>query len=119
RKRDCTTRESDFVPRCTRCTGFGHEESSCPSDTAVMVMELAVSEEDLAVEIQAFAATEAGKCSATIDDRVGGEALDKQVVQYIADSAATCNMTPDADGLTNYRECSRPLGLANGEEFLS
>ena len=117
RKRDCTTRESDFVPRCTRCTGFGHEESSCPSDTAVMVMELPVSEEDLAVEIQAFAATEAGKCSATIDDRVGGEALDKQVVQYIADSAATCNMTPDADGLTNYRKCSRPLGLAKGEEI--
>ena len=38
-------------------------------------------------------------------------------MQYIADSAATCNMTPDADGLTNYRECSRPLGLANGEEI--
>ena len=117
RKHDCTTRESDFVPRCTRCTGFGREESSCPSDMAVMVMELPVSEEDLAVESQAFAATEAGKCNAVIDDRVGGEALDKQVVQYIADSAATCNMTPDADGLTNYRECSRPLGLANGEEI--
>ena len=117
RKRDCTTRESDFVLRCTRCTGFGHEESSCPSDMAVMVMELPVSEEDLAVESQAFAATEAGKCNAAIDDRVGGEASDKQVVQYIADSAATCNMTPDADGLTNYRECSRPLGLANGEEI--
>ena len=117
RKRDCTTRESDFVPRCTKCTGFGHEESSCPSDMAVMVMELPVSEEDLAVESQAFAAAEAGKCNAAIDDRVGGEALDKQVVQYIADSAATCNMTPDADGLTNYRECSRPLGLANGEEI--
>ena len=101
RKQDCTTRESNFVPRCTKCTGFGHEESSCPSDTAVMAMELPVSEEDPALEIQAFAATEAGKCSATIDDRVGGEALDKQVVQYIADSAATCNMTPDADGLTN------------------
>ena len=117
RKQDCTTRESDFVPRCTRCTSFGHEESSCPSNTAVMAMELPVSEEDPALEIQAFAATEAGKCSATIDDRVGGEALDKQVVQYIADSTATCNMTPDADGLTNYRECSRPLGLANGEEI--
>ena len=116
-KQDCTTRESDFVPRCTRCTDFGHEESSCPSDTAVMAMELPVSEEDPALEIQAFAATEASKCSATTDDRVGGEALDKQVVQYIADSAATCNMTPDADGLTNYRECSRPLGLANGEEI--
>ena len=77
-------------------------------------MELPVSEEDPALEIQAFAATEAGKCSATIGDIVGGEALDKQVVQYIADSAAACNMTPDADGLTNYRECSRPLGLAAG-----
>ena len=104
RKQDCTTRESDFVPRWTRCTNFGHEESFCPSDTAVMVMELPVSEENPALEVQAFAATEAGKCSATIDDRVGGEALDKQVVQYIADSAATCNMTPDADGLINYRE---------------
>ena len=40
-------------------------------------MELQVSEEDPVLEIQAFAATEAGKCSATIDDRVGGEALDK------------------------------------------
>ena len=117
RKQDCTTRESDFVPRCTRCTGFGHEESSCPSNMAVMVMELPVSEDDLAVGSQAFAATEAGKCSAMNDDRVGGGALDKQVVQYIADSAVTCNMTPDADGLTNYRECSRPLGLANGEEI--
>ena len=79
-------------------------------------MELPLSEENPALEIQAFAATEAGKCSATIDDRVGGGALDKQVVQYIADSAVTFNTTPDADGLTNYRECSRPLGLANGEE---
>ena len=94
---------------------FGHEESSCSSNAAVLVVELPVSKENLAVEAQTFAATEAGTCSATIDDRVGGEVLDKQVVQYIADSAATCNMTPDADGLTNYRECSRPLGLANGE----
>ena len=84
-----------------------------------MVMELPVPEEDPALEAQAYAATEAGKCSMTIGDTVGGVALDKQVVQYIADSAATCNMTPDADGLTNYRECSRPLGLANGRKSLS
>ena len=81
------------------------------------MVELPVPEEDLAVEAQAFAVSEAGKCSVTIGDAVGGVALDKQVVQYIAGSAATCNMTPDADGLTNYRECSRPLGLANGEEI--
>ena len=50
------------------------------------------------------------------DDReeVGGGKLGKQVVQYIADSTAPYNMTPDADALTNYKECSRPLGLANG-----
>ena len=117
RRQDCTTRESDFVPRCNRCTGYGHEESSCSSDAAVLVVELPVPEEDLAVEAQAFAVSEAGKCSVTIGDAVGGVALDKQVMHYIADSAATCNMTPHSDGLTCYRECSRPLGLANGEEI--
>ena len=117
RRQDCTTRESDFVPRCNRCTGYGHEESSCSSDAAVLVVELPVPEKDLAVETQAFAVSEAGKCSVTIGDAVGGVALDKQVMHYIADSAATCNMTPDSDGLTCYRECSRPLGLANGEEI--
>ena len=81
------------------------------------MVELPVSKKYLAVEAQTFAVTEAGKCSMTIGDTVGGVALDKQVVQYIADSAATCNMTPDADGLTNYRECSSPLGLANGEKI--
>ena len=117
RRQDCTTRESDFVPRCNRCTGYGHEESSCSSDAAVLVVELPVPEEDLAVEAQAFAVSEAGKCSVTIGDAVGGVALDKQVMHYIADSAATCNMTPNSDGLTCYRECSIPLGLANGEEI--
>ena len=117
RRQDCTTRESDFVPRCNRCTGYGHEESSCSSDAAVLVVELPVPEEDLAVEAQAFAVSEAGKCSVTIGDAVGGVALDKQVMHYIADSAATCNMTPNSDGFTCYRECSRPLGLANGEEI--
>ena len=41
-----------------------------------------------------------------VGEEVGGEELGKQVVQYIADSAATCNMTPDADGITNCREFS-------------
>ena len=59
-------------------------------------------------------AKETGKCSVMVGEEVGGGELGKQVVQYIADSAATCNITPDADGLTNYRECSRPLGLADG-----
>ena len=113
RREDCTTKESEFVPRCITCTGFGHDDKPCSSNAAVLVVELPVSKEDLAVEAQTFAVTEAGKFSVTIGDAVGSVALDKQVVQYIADSAATCNMTPDADGLTNHREFSRPLGLAN------
>ena len=59
-----------------------------------------------------FAANATGKCSLRNGEEVG-DGEDKQVAHYIADSGATCLMTPDADGLTNYRECSRPLGLAN------
>ena len=33
-------KESDFVPRCARSSGFGHEESACPSDATILVMEL-------------------------------------------------------------------------------
>ena len=60
-----------------------------------------------------FAANATGKCSLKTGEEVGDGELDKQVMQYIADSGATCHLTPDADGLTNYRECSRPLGLAD------
>ena len=63
-----------------------------------------MSEEDLAMEVHV--AKETGKCGVMVEEEVGGGALGKQAVQYIADSAATCNMTPDADGLTNYKECS-------------
>ena len=60
------------------------------------------------MEAQAFVAKEIRKCSVMVGKEVGGGELGKQVVQYIADNVATCNMTPDADDLTNYRECSRP-----------
>ena len=73
-----------------------------------------MSEEDLAVEGQAFGAKETEKCSVMVGEEVGGGNLGKQVVQYIADSVATFNMMADADGLTNNRECSRLLGLVNG-----
>ena len=66
------------------------------------------------MEAEAFVAKETGKCSVMVGEQVRGGELGKEVVQYIADSAATCNMTPDADGYANYRECSRPLDLANG-----
>ena len=73
-----------------------------------------MSEDDFAVEGQAFVAKETEKRSVMVGEEVGGGNLGKQVVQYIADSVATLNMTPDTDVLTINRECSRLLGLANG-----
>ena len=104
-REECTTKESEFISECARCLGFGHEESTCSSDAAVLPMELPMSEEDLTVEAQAFVAKETSNGSVMIGEEVGGEELGKKVVQYIADSAATCNMTPDADDLTTHREC--------------
>ena len=65
-------------------------------------------------EEKVFVANATSKCSCLrIGEEVGDGELDKKVAQYIADSGATCHLTPDADGLTNCRECSRPLGLAD------
>ena len=52
--------------------GFGHEESTCSSDAAVLVIELPISEEDLAVGAQAFVAKETGKCGVMVGEEVGG-----------------------------------------------
>ena len=57
---------------------------------------------------QAFVSKETGKCSVMAREEVGGGELVKQVVQYIADSAATCNMTPDADGLPIPKSVTNP-----------
>ena len=113
-REECTTKKSDLIAEYATCSRFGHGEGTCSSDAAVLAMELPMSEEDLAVEAQAFVAKETGKCSMMVREEVGGGELGKEIVQYIADSVATCNMKQDADGLTNYRECSRHLGLANG-----
>ena len=95
---------------CARCSGFGHEKRACPTDTTILVTELP---EDDFEEENVFAANATGKCSLKIGQEVGDGELDKQVAQYIPDSGATCHMAPDADDFTNYRECSRPLGLTD------
>ena len=57
-----------------------------------------MSGEDLALGAQAFVAKETGMCRMMVREEVGGGEPGRKVV--------TCNMTSDADGLTNYRECS-------------
>ena len=69
--------------------------------------------DDDSEEEKVFAANTTGKCRLRIGKEVGDGELDKQAAQYIADSGAICHVTPDANGLTNYRECSRPFGLAD------
>ena len=69
--------------------------------------------DDDSEEENVFVAHATGKCSLRIGEEVGDGELDRLVVQYIADNGATCHLTPDADGLTNYRESSCPLGLAD------
>ena len=76
----------------------------------ILVIELP---DDASEEEKLFAANATGKCSLRIGEEVGDGELDKQVAQYIADSGATCHLTPHADGVANYRECSRPLGLTD------
>ena len=88
-REECTTRNNDFLARCARCSGFGHEESTCSSDVAVLAIKLPISETNRAVEAQAFEAKETGKCRAMVGEEVGGGELRKQVVQSIPDSAAT------------------------------
>ena len=78
-----------------------------------------MSEENLAAEAQVFVAKETGKSRMMVGEEVGG-GLGKQAVQYIAGNAITCNLTLDADDLTNYGECSRPLGLERrGTTFIA
>ena len=71
----------------------------------MLTIELPMPGEDLAVGALAFVVKETGKCGVMVGEEVEGGYLGKQVMQYIADNAATCNIMPDSDGLTNYREC--------------
>ena len=64
------------MPRCARCSGFGHEESACPSDATILVMGLP---DDDFEEEKVFAAKATGKCSLRIGEEVGDGELDKQV----------------------------------------
>ena len=56
-----------------RCSGIGHEESTCPSDAAMLAMELPMSEEDLAMGAHAYVAKETGKCRVIDGEEVGVE----------------------------------------------
>ena len=76
-KEECPTKFSDFLTKCARCPGFGHEESTCSSEAAVLAMEMPVSEENFAVEAQGFVAKESSKCNVVVGEEVAGGELGK------------------------------------------
>lgn len=71
------------------------------SEAVMLMMDLPLSEQDLAAEAQAFKTTETGNCSVMVPDEVGRGELDRSC--RITDSAATCNATPGVNSLANYR----------------
>ena len=114
-REDCNTAESDYLPRCNVCDGFGHTDGSCTTVTAVLARDMGCkggSEEDL-VACSALNVREPGKCSDDVLD-VSGGVLGKPVQRYIADTAASAHVSPDSVGMTNYEECNRRLEMADG-----
>ncbi|CAN0296519.1 unnamed protein product, partial [Scytosiphon promiscuus] len=104
---------------CKRCGGVGHNASICssspdvedglmtishpehldvpdPGDGYIVAMSMMAHESD--VEGLSFVATEAGGTSEC----------------WIFDSGASGHVTPNADHLTNFRQCQRFLRVASG-----
>lgn len=109
----CSTKQSDYIERCDHCVGFGHSKDNCPTEEAV-VAEV-VSDVD-SVDNQAFTAEEdqPGECGTV--GLVGVTEQDRDVMRYVADTAATCSMFTSADDFVNYLECSGFVKGASGEK---
>lgn len=99
---NCTTPESERLPQCDHCSGFGHKKDARPTEEAVLAEVM--SDVD-SVENQALMAEpgQPGECGT-----VGLEGVvehGQEVMKYVADTAATCSMFTSPDGIVNYREC--------------
>ena len=66
------------MPTFASCSGFGYEESACPSDATILEMELLDIDSE---EEKVLAGKATSKCSSRIGDEVGDGELDKQVGQ--------------------------------------
>ena len=103
---DCTTKESDYVPRCEKCTGWGHKKEKCATAETVLAQVMSYESDGDSVTDQAFCAVAQppGECGIVDLGLVGVEELGQDVMQYVADTAATCSMFRCANAFENYRE---------------
>ena len=80
-----------------------------------MLAESDVDDDSGAVEASAFKSRETGKCSNVSGKKGEGEsAWQVGDEAWLCDSGASTHMTPLADGMTNCRECSLKLCIADG-----
>ena len=105
---DCTTKESDYRPRCENCMGWGHKKDKCATEEAVLAQVVSYESDGDSVTDQAFCAVAQppGECGIVDLGLVGVEELGQDVMQYVADTAATCSMFRCANAFENYRECN-------------
>lgn len=108
---------SGDIVRCNVCLGFGHAASICTSAAAeaVLAIETPLSEEDVAVDAEAFMANKEPPGECTTVNQVGDGELARQVESLVADSAVSCHMSNNADQMDNYQECDRSLNVASGD----
>ena len=101
---------------CSRCDGRGHGADVFSTSKEEAVLAAAEDDDDYdTVEASAFKARETGECS-NVSGRKGEGESAWQVGDeaWFWDSGAATHMTPSADGMINYRECTLKLRIADG-----
>ncbi|CAB1109669.1 unnamed protein product [Ectocarpus sp. CCAP 1310/34] len=106
--------------RCETCKGYGHDKSKCPTEKAVLVVEVPAGEAsadatalDVAEEALVVGGI-SGECHKVVG-RGGVEQAKRG--RYVADTGATTHMFANSDRFVRYEECDRRVCVAAGETF--
>ncbi|CAB1100763.1 unnamed protein product [Ectocarpus sp. CCAP 1310/34] len=114
---DCT--ESKPV-RCETCKGYGHDKSKCPTEEAVLVVEVPAggASADATALDAAEEALVVGDISGECHTVVGGGGVEQaRRGRYVADTGTTTHMFASSNGFVRYQECNRRVRVAAGENF--
>lgn len=110
----CSTPKSEYLQQCAHCAGWGHTTDECPTETAVVAEVVEEESETDSLENVAYVAEEhqQGKCGHV--GLVGVTEQGRDVMRYVADTAASCSMFTSADSFVKYLECSGSLKGISG-----
>ncbi|CAB1106093.1 unnamed protein product [Ectocarpus sp. CCAP 1310/34] len=87
--------------------GWGYTKDKCATQEVVLAQVVYCDSDMDSVENQAFCPVAGfqGECGTANVDLVGATEHGQDVMQYVADTAATCSMFRCANAFVNYREC--------------